>query len=230
MHPPPIADAPRRAWTRLTHLALAAVLVAMAAALPAWDSDRMQRAAARLGPRASAAVRQLQPLLQEWAALDERSRLARVNEFYNRRIVFRDDMAVWGQEDYWASPLETLEKGAGDCEDFAIAKYFSLLAAGVPPQRLRLVYVQAQHGGPLGPWVPHMVLAWYAAPGAEPLVLDSLITEIRPASGRPDLQPVFSFNGEGLWKGPVDQPAPDVLARFGRWHEVQAKARAEGFL
>lgn len=211
-------------------LALAAVLVATAAALPAWDSDRMQRAAARLGPRASAAVRQLQPLLQEWAALDERSRLARVNEFYNRRIVFRDDMAVWGQEDYWASPLETLEKGAGDCEDFAIAKYFSLLAAGVPPQRLRLVYVQAQQGGPLGPWVPHMVLAWYAAPGAEPLVLDSLITEIRPASGRPDLKPVFSFNGEGLWKGPVDQPAPDALARFGRWHEVQAKARAEGFL
>lgn len=230
MPPPPAQTALRRVATRLVRLGLAAALAALAAALPAWDSDRMQRAATRLGPRASAAVRQLQPLLQEWAALDERARLAQVNEFYNRRVVFRDDQAVWGQVDYWASPLETLARGEGDCEDFAIAKYFSLLAAGTPVERLRLVYVQAQVGGTLGPWQPHMVLAWYAAPGAEPLVLDSLITEVRPASRRPDLQPVFSFNGEGLWKGPADQPAPDALARLGRWHEVQAKARAEGFL
>ncbi len=220
----------RRVAALLLRMAAAGLLLAGGATLQAWDADRMQRAAARLGPQAAAAVRQLQPLLRDWAALDEPARLARVNEFYNRRVLFRPDAEVWGQPDHWASPLETLEKGAGDCEDFAIAKYFSLLAAGTPEARLRLVYVLAQQGGPLGPWVPHMVLAWYAAPGAEPLLLDSLITELRPASRRPDLQPVFSFNGEGLWKGAAAQPAPDALARLGRWHEVQAKARAEGFL
>jgi predicted transglutaminase-like cysteine proteinase len=177
-----------------------------------------------------ASLRLLQPLLHEIAGLAEPERLARVNEFYNRRIVFKDDQEVWGRTDYWASPLETLGKGEGDCEDYAIAKYFTLAAAGMPVERLRLVYVQARLGGPLGPNEPHMVLAYYATPEAEPLILDSLITELRPASRRPDLRPVFSFNSEGLWKGAGSEPAHDALAGLSRWRDVLAKARAEGFL
>ena len=91
--------------------------------------------------------------------------------------------------------------GMGDCEDFAIAKYFSLLAVGVPASQLRLVYVRLQLGAPGGPSQAHMVLAYYASAQAEPLILDNLITDIRPASRRPDLTPVFSFNSDGLWQG-----------------------------
>jgi predicted transglutaminase-like cysteine proteinase len=193
----------------------------------AYDTARMQQAAQRLGPRATAALPALQSLLQPPAApADEEAQLAAVNTFFNRRIVFRDDAQVWGQVDHWTSPLELLDKGEGDCEDYAIAKYFSLLALGVPVQRLRLVYVRAQIGGES---VAHMVLAVYAQPDAEPLILDNLVGSVRPASRRPDLTPVFSFNSEGLWNGTGAQSAGDPQARLSRWREVMAKAKAEGF-
>ncbi len=222
-HRPRLAPALRRA-------ALGLLLAATALRLPAWDSARLQQSAERLGPRAVASLDLLLPVLREAALADEPTRLNRINEFFNRHLLFREDSAVWGQQDYWASPLETLSKGAGDCEDFAIAKYFSLRAAGVPGERLRLVYVQALQGGPNGVAQAHMVLAYHARPGAEPLILDSLVTEVRPASRRPDLLPVFSFNAEGLWPGTGADAPTDPLARLSRWRELLSKARAEGFL
>jgi len=206
-------------------------MLAMAAlALRAWDADRMNAAAQRLGPRALAGVRALQPLLLQAARADEEQRLALINQFFNRRIIFRDDTEVWGQIDYWASPLETLNKGEGDCEDYAIAKYFSLVATGMPVSKLRLVYVRAQMGGAGGQVLAHMVLAYYREPNAEPLILDNLIGEVRPASGRPDLAPVFSFNSEGLWQGVGGISAGDPVTRLSRWRDVLNKVQAEGFL
>jgi predicted transglutaminase-like cysteine proteinase len=193
----------------------------------AGDSLQMIQAAQRLGPRAVAALPSLQALLQHSATLDEEGRLAAVNSYFNRRIVFAEDSEARGQADHWASPLEALALGRGDCEDYAIAKYFSLLALGMPVARLRLVYVRAQTAAGSQ---PHMVLAFYAQPNSEPLILDNLITDLRPASRRPDLVPVFSFNSEGLWQGAGAQSAGDPLARLSRWREVLAKARAEGFL
>lgn len=196
----------------------------------AWDVDRTLTAAAKIGPRAVAGARALQSLHTELQSVDEPSKLRGVNEFFNRRVLFRDDMDVWGQNDYWATPLEMLDKGAGDCEDYAIAKYFSLLGLGVPVAKLRLVYVRAQLGGLGGPSQAHMVLAYYESPNAEPLILDNLVSEVRPASRRPDLSPVFSFNSEGLWQGVGAQAATgDPVARLSRWRELLAKAKAEGF-
>jgi len=189
----------------------------------------MLAAAQKAGPRAAAGARALQAALTAATDLDEEGRLQAVNQFFNRRIQFAEDTTVWGQVDYWASPVEMLEKGAGDCEDFAIGKYFSLLAIGMPMAKLRLVYVRAQLGGAGGPVQAHMVLAYYPQPNAEPLILDNLITELRPASRRPDLQPVYSFNSEGLWQGVGGPAAGDPTARLSRWREVLQKARAEGF-
>jgi len=193
----------------------------------AADAVRMMQAAQRLGPRAVAALPALQSLLQQSAALDDEGQLAAVNSFFNRRIVFAEDSEAWGQADHWASPLESLALGRGDCEDYVIAKYFSLVAVGMPVARLRLVYVRAQVGVDSQ---AHMVLAYYAQPNAEPLILDNLITDMRPASRRPDLVPVFSFNSEGLWQGVGALSGGDPQARLSRWREVLAKARAEGFL
>ena len=195
----------------------------------AWDADAMLRAAQAQGPLAVSGARALQAVLAGLNGQDEPAKLAAINQFFNRRVMFATDQEVWGQLDYWASPLEMLGKGRGDCEDYVIGKYFSLLVAGVPVNRLRLVYVRATIGGPGGETVAHMVLAYYASPGAEPLILDNLIGDIRVASRRPDLEPVFSFNGEGLWQGVGAQSAGDPLARLSRWREVLAKARAEGF-
>lgn len=190
------------------------------------DNARLLEAAARIGPRAVSEAPQLLQMIERAALLDEDRRLVMVNSFFNQRIAFRDDIEVWGQIDYWASPLESLDKGRGDCEDYAIAKYFSLVSAGMPVAKLRMVYVRAMVGGRS---LAHMVLAYYAQPGAEPLILDNLIAEVRPASQRADLQPVFSFNSEGLWQGVGSTPNGDPLARLSQWRELLAKVRAEGF-
>jgi predicted transglutaminase-like cysteine proteinase len=195
----------------------------------AWDAERMLAAAQKQGPRALAGARALQAVMQSATDLDDEGKLLALNQFFNRRIQSKEDIEIWGQVDYWASPLEMLDKGAGDCEDFAIGKYFSLVALGMPVHKLRLVYVRAQLGGPGGPVQAHMVLAYYASPSADPMILDNLITDLRPASRRPDLAPVFSFNSEGLWQGVGPQSAGDPTARLSRWREVLVKARAEGF-
>ena len=194
----------------------------------AFDRARMRGAAERLGPKAVAALEPLHEMLQQAAALEEESRLEPVNAWFNRRVIFRTDDMAHGEADHWASPLELLQAGHGDCEDYAIAKYFSLLALGTPVARLRLVYVRANVGA--GEAQAHMVLAYYPQPNAEPLILDNLVTSVRPASRRPDLTPVFSFNSEGLWQGVGAQSAGDPQARLSRWRTVLAKARAEGFL
>lgn len=195
----------------------------------AWDAERMLAAAHKRGANAVVGVQALQAMLYTAADLDDVRKLDAVNQFFNRRILAREDTQIWGEVDYWASPTEMLEKGAGDCEDFAIGKYFSLLTLGIPVQRLRLVYVRAQIGGAGGMVQAHMVLAYYASGKADPLILDNLITEVRPASRRRDLLPVFSFNGDGLWQGVGEQSAGDPVSRLSRWRDVMAKARADGF-
>jgi predicted transglutaminase-like cysteine proteinase len=127
--------------------------------------------------------------------------------------------------------MESIGQGAGDCEDFAIAKYFTLRESGVVPTKLRLIYVRATTGSAAGaPSQAHMVLAYYAHPEAEPLVLDNLISDIRPASRRPDLVPVFSFNSDGVFTGGAKDNAPSAgTGRLSRWEDLLKRARAEGF-
>lgn len=165
----------------------------------------------------------------------ETEKIRRVNDFFNRRIYFVDDIEAWGQKDYWATPLETMGQAKGDCEDFAIAKYFSLLILNVPADRLRMTYVKARIGGPHSTvYQAHMVLSYYADPTAEPLILDNLLNDIRPASNRPDLTPIFSFNSEGLWvgtsaSGTNTKPNASSTARLSQWRNVLARMQADGF-
>jgi len=133
----------------------------------------------------------------------ERELLDEVNRILNR-IAFVDDAVHWGEDDYWATPAETVASNGADCEDYTIAKYFLLKELGVPISRLRMTYVKS-----LKLNQPHMVLAYYPRPDAEPLVLDNLEDSVRGASQRPDLIPVYSFNDEEVWvelKGRVGSP------------------------
>lgn len=171
-------------------------------------------------------------LVQVGSVGSELERMSKVNLFFNRQIVFADDALVWGQPDYWATLLETLGQGRGDCEDFVIAKYFTLHLLGISPDKLRLVYVRVRTGTADSVAVQaHMVLAYYAQPDAEPLVLDNLISEIRPASKRPDLTPVFSFNNDGVFNGAPGKNDVKIgeVGRLSRWEDLLNRARAEGF-
>jgi predicted transglutaminase-like cysteine proteinase len=210
---------------------LAAALLLPPYAATAIDMSQLQASLRKLGGSPQTFI-DWQRLLQDGRDLTVTEKLRRVNEFFNRRVLFSTDMAVWHQTDYWATPMETLAKSAGDCEDFAIAKYFTLLNLGIPVEQLRLIYVKARIGGPESKiQQAHMVLAYYSSPDAEPLVLDSLITDIRPASRRTDLQPVFSFNSQGVFNG-VDAKATlgsGGVTQLSRWSDLLKRAHDEGF-
>ncbi|MCS7486229.1 sulfate adenylyltransferase [Marinomonas sp. BSi20414] len=152
-----------------------------------------QQAGVTYGADAEKRILAWRKLVSESKALPITEQLALVNNFFNQ-MDFVDDMQLWGKEDYWATPIEFLGMRAGDCEDFTIAKYFTLRELGVPDDKLRLVYVKAltlnQH---------HMVLAYYHKPTSVPVLLDNLDKELKPASKRNDLLPIYSFNAENLW-------------------------------
>ncbi|MBT1452450.1 transglutaminase-like cysteine peptidase [Glaciecola sp. XM2] len=162
----------------------------------------------RYNESAEARVREWQQVLIEHQNAKVDEQLYEINRFFNE-IEFVDDIKHWGVADYWATPLEFLGTNGGDCEDFTIAKYFSLRELGIPAEKLRLMYVTATR-----PRQAHMVLAYYETPDSVPLVLDNLDKRILPASQRRDLIPIYSFNGNGLW-----------LAREqGRGRQMQSKS------
>jgi predicted transglutaminase-like cysteine proteinase len=175
-------------------------------------------------------------LLDSWKRMLDRAKndtpekkLMQVNQFFNRHVRYTEDMTLWKKSDYWATPLEIMGERAGDCEDYTIAKYLSLLQLGIANEQLRLIYVKAQIGGAQSKiFQAHMVLGYYPTPNAIPLILDSLLNTIEPASNRPDLRPVFSFNSEGLWVGNQSTTA-DPTARLSRWRDLLARVNEEGF-
>lgn len=164
-------------------------------------------------------------LLQEGQLKQERDKLVAVNRYFNRAVKFKSDEGHWREEDYWATPLETLGSQGGDCEDFVIAKYFSLLNMGVPQEKLRITYVKA-----LSLNQAHMVLAYYPNVNDEPLILDNLMDPIKHASKRRDLAPVYSFNGTGLWLerergGSIKVGNPN---RLNMWMDLLVRMEEQG--
>jgi predicted transglutaminase-like cysteine proteinase len=208
-----------------------ALLLAATLLVAQPDLDRMQQLAAeRYGPDTARLVAQWRTLIDELQTLEEHQKLVAANDFFNDRIDWLQDPEVWGSEDYWATPLETMGKLGGDCEDFAIAKYATLILAGVDIDKLRITYVKAQLGAPHSQvHTAHMVLAYYATPGAKPMILDNLVTDVLPASRRQDLTPVYGFNSRGLWVGGSAKPATtEPGAKLSRWRNLLKRAAAEG--
>lgn len=174
-------------------LLLAVLLLPANAVGPAFDTDALHAIERRYGPAAARRVQDWRQLIDTTRDRPLPARLQAVNDFFNQ-LLFVDDIIHWKKSDYWATPVEFLATEGGDCEDFAIAKYFTLLELGVPESRLQITYVKALRLNQA-----HMVLAYYANPAADPLVLDNLVPDVLPGSSRDDLVPVYSFNGQGLW-------------------------------
>jgi predicted transglutaminase-like cysteine proteinase len=165
-----------------------------------------------------------QQLMEYGQHYPDMEKLRRVNDFFNE-IEFVNDAEHWGKEDYWATPLQTLVSNGGDCEDFSIAKYFTLLEMGIPPERMRLTYVKA-----LRLDQAHMVLAYYPVPDADPLLLDNLDPAIRSSARRDDLLPVYSFNVDGLWLAKTqtsDSKHVGKSSRLSPWRDVIARINNE---
>lgn len=168
--------------------------------------------------------------MQNWQQLmlvntdkNENKKLEVVNDFFNQ-LAYESDWDIWGKEDYWATPAEAIGKGQADCEDYSIAKYFTLREMGVPDEKMRIMYVKALEYDQA-----HMVLTYYPDPTSVPLVLDNLNDRILSANKRSDLVPVYSFNGEGLWQAKNRGRDKKVGSskRVNLWEELKLRMKKE---
>lgn len=159
------------------------------------------------------------------ADLPVMEKLKRVNSFFNR-LEFVSDLQHWKREDYWATPVEFIASGGGDCEDFTVAKYVTLKDMGVPEGKLSIIYVRA-----LGMDEGHMVLAYFEMMNSEPLILDNLTDEILPAAERRDLLPIYSFNGSWLWQAKRSSRGELIgkSEELARWNELMDRME-KGYL
>lgn len=183
------------------------------------DEKVLERARVKYGADAVEHISALQALIKNDDSKSDAEKLEKVNQFFNK-YTFIDDIEHWGKKDYWATPIEFLATQGGDCEDFSLAKYFTLKALGIPESKLYLTYVKAIKLNQA-----HMVLTYYATPAAEPLVLDNLQGNIQLASKRTDLVPVYTFNGEGLWLSKQRGKGKFVgdSDRLKRWNDLKSR-------
>jgi predicted transglutaminase-like cysteine proteinase len=158
-------------------------------------------------------------LMQANTRLSENDNLEKVNRFFNT-FHFIDDIELWGVNNYWATPVEFIGANGGDCEDYSIAKYFTLLELGIADEKMRITMVKAVN---LDQY--HMVLAYYATPASIPLILDNIDGVIKPANTRNDLIPIYSFNGSQLWlnKDRGRSVATGNSSRLKQWRDLRQR-------
>ncbi|OPY80711.1 MAG: hypothetical protein A4E70_01592 [Syntrophus sp. PtaU1.Bin005] len=203
-------------WILGVLFGLAFVKTGMAADRFHIDEEVLKKAEERFGRAAPGRLIAWEHLVRQGRTQSDLETLDRVNSFFNSTVSYAEDLHLWGVNDYWATPVELLSLGAGDCEDYAIAKYFTLKAMGISEEKLNIAYVKALEINR-----PHMVLTYYRDPGEEPLILDNLINAIKPSSQRGDLSPIFSFNGSGLWM--AQQRGRGIItasSRLRKWRDL----------
>jgi len=164
-------------------------------------------------------------LLNKINAKDELKKVKHINDFFNKDVTYSSDEKAWGKKDYWASREEFLGIDEGDCEDYVIAKYFSLRQLGIPVDRIYLTYVKA-----IKYRQSHMVLTYYRTKGSVPLVLDNIVQEIEPATQRTDLRPLFSFNGEKIYMAKergLGKVIPQGKINLSKWTDLVLKIKKE---
>ena len=180
--------------------------------------DVMQKAEKKYGQSARTRYEMYNAKISTLQNATTQIKLQEINNFFNK-IPYVDDIKVWGETEYWATPLEFLAKAKGDCEDYVIAKYFSLVNLGIAYEKLYFTYVKSTQYTR-----PHMVISYFETPHSIPLVLDSINYKIFSADKRSDLIPVYNYNGESLYhaqeKGQHGQKAKNRKTVDEKWQRL----------
>lgn len=150
----------------------------------------------------------------------EEEKIKSVNDFFNQ-MHWVSDKELWNKKDYWATPIESLIRNAGDCEDFSIAKYFTLLALDVPYDRLRISYVK------MPDQQNHMVLSYYPNTNSNPIILDNFNKKLLNKSQRADLTFMFSFNSDNLWLPNNQMISIDDKHSLNHWVSMMKRIEKE---
>ena len=121
-----------------------------------------------------------------------KAQLEAINDWSNKHAYIADQLN-WGVSDYWATPYEFMEVN-GDCEDYAISKYYSLRALGVPADRMRIIIVQDLNLG----GIIHAILGVYD--GDRMHILDNQIKQVVDAMGIYHYRPIYGTNEDFWWR------------------------------
>ena len=212
-------------WLLSLFAALLIWLPSIQSAQPFVSDDMLKRLQIDYSEQAHRRGVALNSLLAELEGADVQRQLQEINRFFNQ-FIYREDSDQWGVKDYWATPEEFLGVQQGDCEDFVIAKYFTLRKLGVPDERLYLTYVKALEKN-----VAHMVLSYFETPGSNPLILDNYNPVILNGSQRKDLLPVYSFNAKSLFltnaSAGLGKSLPTDKIKNSKWQKLLTDIRKE---
>lgn len=177
-----------------------------------------------LGAAAGTRLAAWQDLVRDHAQDPVEGKLAQVNAFFNDNMAQAADQAQWNQQDYWMTPLQFVARGAGDSEDSAIAKFYTLLALDIPEEQLRIAYTRATLNAET---FAHMVLLYRPAPGQTPLVLDNIENPVRPLTERSELRVVYEFNQGGLFVPRADgEQRVGEVSRLSAWNDMLTRKSA----
>jgi predicted transglutaminase-like cysteine proteinase len=166
------------------------------------DSEEETLAACRATPDAcSPAARQLLRIVERGRQRTGRARLGEINRAVNLSIKATSDWSQYGADDFWSTPLATLEKGAGDCEDYAILKYLALREAGISPDDLRLLIVSYPRRR-----IFHAVLAVHL--DEEWLLLDNLTMAMVNSLEATQYRPLIALDDHAMTTFAAGSPAP----------------------
>lgn len=160
--------------------------------------------------------------ISDFKKLPTKKRYLFLNRYLNT-LIPQYDAVSRGTEEYWATPKEFLARGVGDCEDYAIIKYYSLIELGFDKERLFLApVVETFSGG------GHMVLLYYYKNSKAPLVFDNLSFKVLPLSKRVDLKPKYCFNETGSYTIKQNGTKNRVNTKFIQYEEFKKRIK-DGF-
>lgn len=171
------------------------VLIGTSISVEFVTEDIIKKVKQKYGMFAENRFTSLQELILELQNKNQMEILEKVNDFFNK-VSYTTDKDNYGVTDYWATPFEFLARDEGDCEDYAIAKYFLLKHLGIPSNKMYITYV-----GVVGYEQAHMVLTFFDTPSSDPFILDSFNEDLLLASQRKDLKPIYYFNPDVLIDG-----------------------------
>lgn len=156
------------------------------------QQDAAAAASCRNGDTAACNIVKWHQMLAGLKGRSKREQVDLVQAYFNK-VPYIEDNVNWGKRDYWATPQEFLSR-SGDCEDYAIAKYFSLRKLGFSEHSLRINIVQDMNLG----GIMHSVLVVNLE--GEELILDNQITQVRPVQKILHYKPVYAINEIAWWR------------------------------
>jgi predicted transglutaminase-like cysteine proteinase len=189
---------------------------------PYFTKDELLFIEKKHGHIAKNRILDYETMLKSLMPQSKSKQLMKIN-FYLNQLPTKIDIIDNKRADYWETPKEFLTYGSGDCEDYAIIKYFTLLKLGFSKDKLFMTTAYEKYSGQY-----HMILSYFETLNKPPLVLDNLSFEILDLRKRVDLKPVKFINPTGTYKLDEDNHLVKIAEEHPKFNELLQRVEREG--